>query len=235
MGIRCIIIDDEPLAIQVLETHLKALPDIIISGTYNNPLEAFSILNTTEVDLIFLDIEMPLLNGLDFIKNSNTKAKIIFTTAHRDYAPESYELEVTDYLLKPISFPRLFKAINRIKGVSDHPVEQETPKSHSLGNDHLYVNANKKYIKVRFDAILYIESIKDYVRIHTDTDKIVTKETISNFEQKLPREFLRVHRSYLVNTKKVTAFTKLDIEIGKVEIPIGASYKATVIKKLQES
>lgn len=235
MGIRCIIIDDEPLAIQVLETHLKALPDIEVFGTFNDPLEAFAILKTTEVNLIFLDIEMPLLNGLDFIKNSNTKAKIILTTAHRDYAPESYELEVADYLLKPISFPRLFKAINRLKGLSNQPVEQETPKSHSLGNDHLYVNANKKYIKVRFDAILYIESIKDYVRIHTETETIVTKETISNFELKLPLEFLRVHRSYIVNTSKVTAFTKLDIEIGKVEIPIGISYKAMVLKKLQQS
>ncbi len=235
MGIRCIIIDDEPLAINVLETHLMALPDIEIAGMYNNALEAFELLKTKEVDLIFLDIEMPFLNGLDFIKNSNTKAKIILTTAHRDYAPESYELNVTDYLLKPISFPRLFKAINKIKELTGLPISNDLPKPEGVRNDHIYVNANKKFIKVRFNAILYIESIKDYIRIHTETEKIMTKDTISNFEQKLPMEFLRVHRSYIVNTIKVTAFTRLDIEIGKVEIPIGASYKTTVLSKLQQS
>jgi len=234
MDIKCIIIDDEPLAIDVLETHLKALPGMQLLGSFQNSIEAFEHIKTLDVDLIFLDIEMPLLTGFDFIKNSKTSAKIILTTAHRNYAPESYELEVADYLLKPISFSRLFKAINRFKHLTDQPILTEQPKTEAIRNDHIYVNSNKKFIKVRFDTIQYVESIKDYIRIHTEAEKIMTKETIGNFEHKLPLEFLRIHRSYIVNTLKVTAFTKMDVEIGKVEIPIGASYKTTVLKKLQQ-
>ncbi|GMN07265.1 LytTR family DNA-binding domain-containing protein [Croceitalea sp. MTPC5] len=233
MAIKCIIIDDEPLAISVIKTHLKSLVDVELVGTFENSLEAFEAVKELRVDLIFLDIEMPLLTGLDFIKTSQTSAKIILTTAHRNYAPESYELEVVDYLLKPISFSRLFKAINKFKGLTNLTPLLEKPAEEEVRNDHIYVNSNKKFIKVNFDNISHIESIKDYIRIHTGTENIITKDTISNFEQKLPTTFLRVHRSYIVNTQRVTAFTKMDVELGKVEIPIGASYKNEVLRLLK--
>ncbi|WP_350287527.1 LytTR family DNA-binding domain-containing protein [uncultured Croceitalea sp.] len=234
MAIKCIIIDDEPLAINVIETHLKSLPEMELVGSFQNSLEAYEAVKDLSIDLIFLDIEMPLLTGLDFIKTAQTPAKIILTTAHRDYAAESYELEVVDYLLKPISFSRLFKAINKFKSLTNQPVSTIRPVVEEVRNDHIYVNSNKKFIKISFEHITHVESIKDYVRIHTDAENIITKDTISNFEQKLPSTFLRVHRSYIVNTKKVTAFTKMDLELGNVEIPIGASYKKDVLDLLKQ-
>ncbi|WP_350290761.1 LytTR family DNA-binding domain-containing protein [uncultured Croceitalea sp.] len=234
MAIKCIIIDDEPLAINVIEAHLKSLPDIELVGAFENSIEAHEAIKKLKVDLIFLDIEMPLLTGLDFIKTTKTSAKIILTTAYRDYAPESYDLEVVDYLLKPISFSRLFKSINKYKSLTNQPIlKTEIPKG-NVNNDHIYVNSNKKFIKISFADILYIESIKDYVRIHKEDETIITKDTISNFELKLPNSFLRIHRSYIANTAKVTAFTKTDVEIQKREIPIGASYKQLVIDSLKK-
>ena len=230
---KCIIIDDEPLAIEVIATHLKQIPTLEIMNTFQNPLNAYQYLKEHSVDLIFLDIEMPLLSGIDFVKNLEHPPKIILTTAHRDYAVTSYELDVVDYLLKPISFSRLFKAINKFYAFKDEQ-EKSALLQESNAADHLYVNSNKKYIKILFDDILYVESLKDYVRIHLQDKKVITKETIGNFLEKLPHQFLRVHRSYVVNTAKITAFTSLDVEIETQEIPIGASYKNEVMQFLKE-
>lgn len=227
--IRCLIIDDEPLAIEVIKTHLSKLEELELVAAFNNPVEALEIINTNTIDLIFLDIEMPLLTGIEFLKTVDNLPKVIFTTAYRNFAIESYELEVVDYLLKPISFSRLFKAVNKFKKQTKVPVMETAISEESITNDHMYVNANKKFIKIKFDDILYIESVKDYVRIHLPTKSVVTKDSISNFEDKLPNTFLRIHRSFIVNSKKVTAFTKVDVEIGKIEIPISASYKEGVI------
>lgn len=234
MKIRCITIDDEPLALQVIQTHLKQIPDVELVASYSNPIEAFDILTSDAIDLIFLDIEMPLLSGIDFVKTLKNPPKIIFTTAYRNYAIESYELDVIDYLLKPISFTRFFKAINKYKSTVNVKVTDQDVKELEVANDHIYVNSNKKFIKINFDDILYVESIKDYVRIHSNTTTVITKDTISNFEQKLPHNFLRIHRSFIVNTSKVTAFTKVDVEIDAKEIPIGASYKEAVIAFLKD-
>ena len=233
MPIKCLIIDDEPLAIQVLTNHLEQVPDLELVNTFQNPLKAFELLQSTTVDLIFLDIQMPLLTGIDFIKSLQNPPAVIFTTAFRNYAIESYELDVVDYLLKPITFTRFFKAINKFKKLHGQPTLQNTSTPSEIVHDHIYVNANKKYIKVAFEDILYVESIKDYVRIHTPKKNIITKDKISEFGEKLPVTFLRVHRSFLVNTKKITAFTALDIEIGEKEIPIGSSYKKEVLAKLK--
>lgn len=237
MKIRCIIIDDEPLAIQVIESHLKVLPEIELVASYQNPTKAFDSLISGQIDLVFLDIEMPQLSGLELIKTIPPSVKVIFTTAFRNYALESYELDAIDYLLKPISFSRLYKAVNKYKSLSNLPVSMERMDENVPQNDHLYVNSNKKFIKVNFDSIDYVESMKDYVRIFTGQDSTITKDTIANFEKKLPPTFLRVHRSYIVNTAKITAFTKMDVEIGTKEIPIGASYKSQVwafLKKEKE-
>lgn len=232
--IRCLIIDDEPLAIEVIEAHLSQLPELELVATCNNPIEAIEMLKNDTIDLIFLDIEMPLLSGIDFIKTIPNVPKVIFTTAYRNYAIESYELDVIDYLLKPISFSRFFKAVNKFKALVELPVSAISTSEEIVANDHIYVNVNKKFIKIKFADILYIESIKDYIRIHLPNNNVVTKDAISSFEEKLPSEFLRTHRSFIVNTIKITAFTKVDIEIGDKEIPIGASYKDNVMRYLKE-
>jgi DNA-binding LytR/AlgR family response regulator len=228
MSIKCLIIDDEPLAIQVIETHIKQISEIELVRTFQNPLKAFDFLKDNEIDLVFLDIEMPLLTGIDFVKSLTNPPKVIFTTAYRNYAVTSYELDVVDYLLKPISFTRFFKAVNKFKSlVAPKPVK-EILVNEETGSDHIYVNSNKKFIKIPFDEIQYVESMKDYVRIHLLDKNVVTKDTIGNFITKLSKDFLRIHRSYIVNTTKVTAFTALDVEIRDKEIPIGASYKNEV-------
>jgi len=232
--IRCLIIDDEPLAIEVIKSHLSQLSELELVATFNNPIEAIETIKNDAIDLIFLDIEMPLLSGIDFVKTIPNVPKVIFTTAYRNYAIESYELDVVDYLLKPIAFSRFFKAINKFKNSMALPVSVMANSEETIANDHIYVNVNKKFVKIKFADILYIESIKDYIRIHLPTQSIVTKDAIGNFEDKLPSEFLRTHRSFIVNTSKVTAFTKVDVEIGDKEVPIGASYKEAVVRFLKE-
>lgn len=232
--IRCLIIDDEPLAIEVIKTHLSQLPEIKLVASFANPVAALETIKSEKIDVIFLDIEMPLLSGIEFIKNSDIVPKVIFTTAYRNYAIESYELDVVDYLLKPISFGRFFKAINKFKTMAQMPITQNEATVEVPLDNHIYVNSNKKFIKIEFDAILYIESMKDYVKIHLSDKSVVTKEAISNFASKLPVEFLRIHRSFIVNTKKVTAFTRVDVEINETELPIGTSYKDTVMGFLKK-
>ncbi len=232
--IKCLIIDDEPLAIEVIKVHLAQLSELRLIATFSNPVAALDTIKTEKIDLIFLDIEMPLLSGIDFIKTIPNVPKVIFTTAYRNYAIESYELDVVDYLLKPISFSRFFKAINKYKTMVQLPISTMDQTGEVLINDHIYVNANKKFIKVEFDEILYVESLKDYVRIHLSDKTVVTKDAISNFETKLSSQFLRIHRSFIVNTKRVTAFTKVDVEIGDTELPIGTSYKENVMLFLKK-
>lgn len=226
---KCLIVDDEPLAIELIKDHIERIPQLEILATCQNALEAFDILKKEPVDLVFLDIQMPVLTGMEFVKSLQHPPSIIFTTAYRQYAVESYELDVIDYLLKPITFTRFFKAINKYFNSQQTAKTVSIPHSNAPSpEDFIYVNANKKHIKVSFADILFVESIKDYVRIHTPEKNIVTKDKISDFADKLPGHFLRVHRSYIVNTSKISAFTAHDIEIGTHEIPIGISYKQQV-------
>ncbi len=232
--VKCIIIDDEPLAIKLIKGHIAQVPGLELIATFQNAVAALDLLKKEPIDLIFLDIHMPVLTGIDFVKSSQKPPGIIFTTAYREYAAESYELNVIDYLVKPIAFTRFFKAVNKFfnQHNATQPVSQE-PSQVEVQQNYLYVNSNKKHIKIEFDQMLYIESIKDYVRIHTAEKSIVTKDKISDFEQKVPKHFLRVHRSFIVNTHKITAFTKQDIEIDDREIPIGRNYKSLVLKLLE--
>lgn len=233
MRVKCLIIDDEPLAIDVIRNYLTQIPQMELVGTFENPIDAIEFMQKQPVDLIFLDIEMPLMTGIDFVKSMHHAPKVIFITAYRNYAIESYELDVVDYLLKPISFTRFFKAVNKFKSLSQQSSPTPLPEEKAVQNDHLYVNTNKKFVKIHFKDILYIESLKDYVQIHLSSDHIITKDSISAFEQKLPNSFIRVHRSFIVNVDQISAFTKTDIEIGEKEIPIGMSYKETVLAFLQ--
>lgn len=231
MKTRCLIVDDEPLAIELVQRHVEQVEGLEVAGTCQNALEAFEFLKRESVDLLFLDIQMPLLTGIEFLRSLQHPPKVIFTTAYREYAVEGYELDIVDYLLKPISFNRFFKAINKYFALA------EGSRSHSLPppiptEQFLYIKSNKRTFKVRVGDILYVESLKDYIKVHLADKRIVTKEKISDFEGRLPDHFLRVHRSFIVNLSRITAFSSSDIEVEGSQIPIGVSYKQTVADKL---
>jgi len=235
--IKTLLVDDEYLALQLLEGFSNKVPELEIIDKVKSPMAALDILNHNAIDLLFLDIQMPMLNGIEFVKSLTNPPAIIFITAYRDYAVESYELDVVDYLLKPITFNRFFKAINKFQSRQPLQEKKQKPSSANETNEEsaIYVNSNRKYIKVAFSEVLFIESLKDYVRINTTGKNIVTKDKISLFEQKLPGYFLRIHRSFIVNTKKVTAFTVHDVEIEDQEIPIGISYRKEVLAFLKQT
>lgn len=230
MGIKCMVVDDEPLAIRVLEKYIMEIPDLELVSTFDNPITAGHFLQNSTIDLLFLDIQMPVVTGIDFIKNTTIQPKVILTTAYREYALEGYELDIIDYLLKPISFIRFYKSINKYRELN--AVIQPTSGTSSeidKTSDHIFVNSNKRMIRIEFSNILFIDSIKDYVRIHTPNDTIITKDKISSFVERLPSYFLRVHRSYIINTGKIASLTSKDVVLlGGMEIPIGASYKEII-------
>nr|WP_309755081.1 response regulator transcription factor [Flavobacterium sp.] len=221
MKYKCIIVDDEPLARELIASHLAHFESFELIDSFENALKAYAFLESNDVDLIFLDIEMPLLKGNDFLKKLKNPAKVIFTTAYREYALEGYELNVIDYLLKPITFDRFFVSIEKFK-------QLQTPKKQEekVSEKHIFVSSGIKNIKIVFDEILYIESLKDYITIHLE-NKISyhLKFNISSFEKLLNDDFVRIHRSFIINVKKLRSYTKNEIEIDSIEIPIGNSYK----------
>tara|TARA_R110000868_G_scaffold103232_5_gene284333 strand:- start:782 stop:1501 length:720 start_codon:yes stop_codon:yes gene_type:complete len=230
MKYNCIIVDDEPHAIKILESYIRSLDQLNIVGICSNGFKAINIMNNEKVDLIFLDINMPKLLGTQLLKTLQYPPKVIFTTAHKDYAIEAFELDAVDYLLKPISFERFLKAVNKFCHTTNVDV---APVDHGTG--FLYFRADRKMVKVFLEDILYIESYKDYIVIHKKTDVVKVKLTISAVEKMLPQNlFLRIHRSFLVAINQVTAYTKYDVEIGKIELPIGRSFSC-VIHKLTDN
>ncbi len=233
MKTRCLIVDDEPLAIEVIENYLDQFEDLEIIDRCNSAIQALKVIEEREIDLLFLDIQMPKITGIDFLRTLKNPPKVILTTAHIDYAIESYEFDVVDYLVKPIPFDRFFKAINKFKSQHTLTAPKPIPQKSDSAAEHIYVRANKKNYRLVFDEILYADSVKDYVRIHLEGTSLLVKTTLTNFEKQLPKDqFIRVHRSYLVNSNAITAHTYTDIEIGTIEIPIGNSYKQKVFAVL---
>jgi DNA-binding LytR/AlgR family response regulator len=234
MKTKCIIVDDEPLAIEVIESHLKKFNDMTVIATCNDAIEAFETLKKRHIDLVFLDIQMPQMTGLDFLKTLNKPPKVIITTAYREYALDGYELDVVDYLLKPISFERFMKAINKYYLYKDKTIIVSDNSQFSQHSDsYIYVKADKKVVKILLQDILYIESIKDYVQIYTTRKSIITKNQIGNLEEKLPADkFVRIHKSYMVSISQINTFTSNTIEIKNKKLPIGRSYKNMVLKTL---
>ena len=233
MSYKCVVIDDEPLARELIETYLANLPDFELVASCASAIEASTILNTTTIDLLFLDIEMPVLKGTDFFKNLVHKPQVIFTTAYRDYALDGFNLNAIDYLLKPIFFERFFMAIQKFLKLKSSVTPSSELSDTTNEVEYIFVNKAKKQIKVLFDDVMYIESLKDYIKIHLKNDTLVVKESISNFQKRIDTRFVRIHRSFIVNTEKVTAYTKNDVEIGAIEIPIGNSYKDFLTEKLK--
>jgi len=242
--IRCLIVDDEPLARDLIETHLSQLNGYELAASCASAIEASEVLRDQHIDLMFLDIEMPVLKGTDFYKNLAQKPKVIFTTAYRDYALDGFELDAVDYLLKPIVFSRFFQAIERFAASQRHHADNEydreaTTITAQLGTasqpktDHIFVRKDRKQVKVLLEDILYIQSLKDYVKIFMRSGSHIIKQRISAFEEELDSDFIRVHRSYIVNQHKITAFTKQDIEIDEHEIPIGENYRSSFEESLK--
>lgn len=247
--INCIIVDDEAVARDIIALHLSKIERISIVAQCGNAVEAFNTISQHDIDLVFLDINMPEISGIAFAKSINKNIKVIFTTAYRDYAVEGFDLQAVDYVMKPISFERLLQAINRYFEISDTSVsESSTPPE---TQDFIFVRADRQMLKIDFESIIYIESYSDYIKIHVkDTSTksmlsavealsvtsrtVVTRETISNIEAKLPKsQFLRIHRSYIVALKEITAFTNEFVTIAEQSLTISRSYKTEVLKRLE--
>lgn len=232
--IRCIIVDDEPMAREILESHLRKIETVEIIALCKNAIEAFNVISSQPVDLVFLDINMPEISGLSFAKSINNAVKVIFTTAYREYAVDGFDLQAVDYLLKPISFGRLMQSINKYLSENQQVDFEEPARILPEKSESIFVRSDRKMIKINFPEILYIESLADYIKIHLIDKTIVTRETISSIEAKLPQQdFLRVHRSFIVAVNAIDSFTAEIIEIGKKQIPVSRSYKDVVLKRLQ--
>lgn len=229
--LKVIIIDDEPLAINVLKNYVSQIKDIELTDTFSNAIEASSYLQEHEVDIIFLDINMPILDGFDFLRSLNVVPFVVITTAHEEYALKSFELEVIDYLVKPISFPRFLKSVRRIISLKQDASKSQ---SSSTENPSIFVKVDKKKLqKIHLDEIMVIESLKDYIRILTTTKKYIIHRTLSSFTEELPAEkFIRIHRSYTIAIDKVNVVEGNSLEIGGIRYTIGRSYLTNVKSRI---
>ncbi len=236
--IRCLIIDDEPPAQVVLKKYISQVASLELAGCCNNAVEAISFLQSQPVDLLFLDIQMPGLLGTKFMRTLHNPPRVIFTTAYRKFAVEGFELNAVDYLLKPISFDRFLMGVNKILQLNLQAIngslhgKESTPEQ-----DHpfLYLRADRKMVKILFDDILFIESLKDYIKIVTVNKTIISRHSISSLEEMLPKNaFLRIHRSYIVAINRIDSFNGETIDIAKNELPIGRLFKHDVSNQLSK-
>lgn len=234
--IKCLAVDDEPLALSVLQKYIASIPALELVGSCANAVQALEMLQQHPIDLLFLDIQMPQIMGTDFIRTLKKSPKVIFTTAYRKYAVEGFELDAVDYLLKPIFFDRFLKAVNKVLQTDIEVTDstfQTTDNLSESANTCLYVRADRKMVKVLFNDILYIEGLNDYIKIITTARTIVTKNLISSLEQSLPKEaFIRIHRSYIAAISKIDSFNADTIQIGNKELPVSRLFKNDVNKLL---
>lgn len=242
MKLTCIAIDDEPLALKILESYCSKNPFLELYGIYTNPMEALKILQEKPIDLIFLDIRMPDISGFQFLQSLTHKPMVILTTAYSQYGPESYDFAVIDYLLKPIPLERFVKAVNRAVSlkeeskatIPDADISNET--SLVVKDDYIFVNSEYKLIKINIDDVLIIEGLKDYIKIHlVSSDRpVLTIMRIKTFEENLPNgNFMRVHRSFIINTRHIDYIKKNRVYIGKHEIPVGDMYADTFSRLIE--
>jgi DNA-binding LytR/AlgR family response regulator len=229
-NIKCLILDDEPLAIDVIENYLKRLPNIE-SFKCNNAVDAFRIMRQEKVDLIFLDIEMPLMSGLDFLRTMKAPPAVVITTAYRDYAVEGYEHDALDYLVKPISFPRFMKAFEKAMKylqTTNLPTEDA-----EFEKRHLFLKVNGKFVKIAIAEILYVESLKDYIKVVTPGNFWISYQTLTSITEKLPADkFMRVHRSFTIAIDKVSAVEGGYVTIGGKSIPVSRDLRQDVVKRI---
>ncbi|MBW4890490.1 LytTR family DNA-binding domain-containing protein [Mucilaginibacter sp. HMF5004] len=235
--IRCLVVDDEPLALHILEDYISKIPFLQLVKATTNPIEALSLVQNGEADLVFLDVQMPELTGIQFLKIANGKVKVILTTAYSQYALEGYELDVVDYLLKPIAFDRFYKAAQKAQSVlapanasASLPAVKEAPQK-NLQNDFIFVKTEYKIQKVYLHDILFIEGLKDYISIYTPTERIITLQIMKKMEEALPEQhFVRVHKSYIVALNKIDSIERSRICIADKIIPVGDTYRDQFFK-----
>lgn len=233
--ISCIIVDDEPTAREVIASHLLRIDHMKVLGSCENASDAFGFINANKVDLIFLDINMPEISGLSFARSINPEIRIIFTTAYREYAVDGFDLQAVDYLLKPISFERLIRAVNTFSNIYFNKTVQSSSPENEVRQDFMFVRADRKMIRINFEEIYYIESLSDYLKIHTRSGSIVIRETMSNIEKELPASnFLRIHRSFMVALASLDSYTHEYLEVADKALPISRSYKLAVLEKLEK-
>lgn len=234
--IRCLIADDEQLAISIIESHLAKLPNLMVTGTCTNGIQVYQFLKENPVDLLFLDIQMPELTGLELLRTLKDPPSVILTTAYREFALEGFEFNVIDYLLKPISFERFLKAISKFESIGSTKIINYTSvpqQLNSFDQPFIYVKSDKKMVRVMLKDIQYIEGLKGFINIHTADRDIITYQTLYDLEENLsPDHFVRIHRSFIISLNFVTAFSASHVEIGTKELPIGGSYAEALQKKL---
>lgn len=224
----CLAVDDEPPALDILVNYINSVPSLELAGTCINAVQALDVLRSTQVDLMFLDIQMPQLLGTDLMRTLNNPPKVIFTTAYRKFAIEGFELNAVDYLLKPISFERFLKAVNKVMDLTI--TQPQTP----AADPYVYFRSDRKMHKVPVREIVFIESLKDYIKVVTTSKTIVTKQSISSVEERLPKTlFIRIHRSFIVALDKVQSYTPELIAIGNEELPVSRMYRHEVEKVLK--
>ena len=234
--ITCLLVDDEPPALEVLKSYIASVSSLELTGTCNDAVQALNLLQEQHIDLLFLDIQMPHLLGTDLIRTLKNPPKVIFTTAYSKFAIEGFELDAVDYLLKPISFERFLKAVNKVMETSVKLIERNDHSEKQINPLDSFINlrADRKNMKIMLNDILYIESLKDYIKVVTKTKNIVTKQSISSLEEALPKSnFIRIHRSFIVAINKIESFTNDTIEINRQELPISRMYRHEVEKALE--
>jgi len=234
MKLNCLLIDDEPEALEILESYVQLVEHLELVAKCENAMQAFQVLHQKKVDLIFLDIKMPKLLGTDFLRSLQNPPKVIFTTAYREYALDGFELNVVDYLLKPISFDRFLRAVGKVTKNDDEKVTVDADEGLADKKPFLYFRNDRKMVKVMTNEILYIESLKDYIKIITDSEKpLVVKQTISSLEEMSPdTNFIRIHRSFIVAIDKINSIEGNSIIIGKKIIPISRNIKDEVMERI---
>ena len=233
MKIKSVLVDDEPLAIKVLLNYFTNFPEFEIIGTFSQPLEALDFLNNNAVDILFIDINMPMMTGFELIKLMENKPKIVITTAFREFAAESYDLDVLDYLVKPIPFPRFIKCINKITTEFNlkNNIKNETIRSDS----HIFIKVDKKMVKINIDEILFIEGMKEYIKVVTVDKTYITHKSLSLQSEELPSEqFMRIHKSYTIALDKVKSIEGNRIQIQSYMVPIGRNYSKDVKSRILE-
>ncbi|RZA01505.1 MAG: response regulator transcription factor [Sphingobacteriaceae bacterium] len=242
--IRCLVVDDEPLALHILEDYIAKVPFLQLVKATTNPIEALTMVQEGNIDLVFLDVQMPELTGIQFLKIANGKTKVVLTTAYSQYALEGYELDVVDYLLKPIAFDRFFKAAQKVQSLMQpavtsplhEQVQQIQPQQpqQDFMNDFIFVKSEYKIQKVYLHQILYIEGLKDYISIFTQTERIITLQNMKKMEETLPdKHFMRVHKSYIVSLDKIDSIERSRIFIGDKVIPVGDTYRDQFFKVIE--
>ncbi|QKJ30815.1 response regulator transcription factor [Mucilaginibacter mali] len=236
MKLRVLIVDDEPHAIEVIENYLANFNNMEIVGKCNNAIHAFQLLQQKPVDLMFLDIKMPGITGTDLLKSLKNPPKVIFTTAYSEYAVDGFELNAVDYLMKPISFDRFLRAIDKVYQLNDNKPTAVIGHEKPVGDTEafLYLKVDRKTIKINVNDILWIESLRDYVKVITPDQAYISKQKISFLEEMLPEnKFVRIHRSFIVSLSRITSFYSFAVEVNGHELPVGRNYKQEMQKRLK--